>query len=212
MALRKDVPKLVTYFEPLDLAKLFLSENLSTTLGHICRSFVEKAQESEMNDRPYVYECVGNLSYEMVQIDYLFMVKCLAELCENGGDVAYDFRPKGKDRSEISTVRNGLFLVHGVLETLLSLVYMNGSKSVSKGLNYFVPTVVERAERPMMMMGVNFKRKELRKALNNEGLWEEFYAYIMNKETMLIPNTFGLKPAYNYFNKLGIEVEFLNAY
>ena len=209
MALRKDVPKLITYFEPLDLAKLFRSENLSTTLGHICRSFVEKAQESEMNDRPYVYECVGNLSYEMVQIDYLFMVKCLAELCENGGDVAYDFRLKGEDRGGVKTVRNALFLVHGVLEVLLSLVYVNAIGK-SGQLKHSVNLVVERNDEPYIMAGVNFKRKELRKALNNEGLWEEFYAYVMDKQTMIIPSAFGKTFSYDYFKKLGKKPRFLN--
>lgn len=209
MALRKDVPKLITYFEPLDLAKLFRSENLSTTLGHICRSFVEKAQESEMNDRPYVYECVGNLSYEMVQIDYLFMVKCLAELCENGGDVTYDFRLKGEDRGGVKTVRNALFLVHGVLEVLLSLVYVN-AMGKSGQLKHSVNLVVERNDEPYIMAGVNFKRKELRKALNNEGLWEEFYAYVMDKQTMIIPSAFGKTYSYDYFKKIGKKPRFLN--
>lgn len=209
MALRKDVPKLITYFEPLDIAKLFRSENLSTTLGHICRSFVEKARESEMYDRPYVYECVGNLSYEMVQIDYLFMVKCLAELCENGGDVMYDFRLKGEDRGGVKTVRNALFLVHGVLEVLLSLVYVN-AMGKSGQLKHSVNLVVERNDEPYIMAGVNFKRKELRKALNNEGLWEEFYAYVMDKQTVIVPSAFGKTYSYDYFKKIGKKPRFLN--
>ena len=147
----------------------------------------------------------------MMQIDYLFIVKCLSELCVYSDDFIQDFKIKGEDRRGQKTVKNGLFLTHGVLEVLHNLVFMNGTKTMKYGLNQYVPQVVQRGEKEMIIAGVNFKRNSVKLALNDDKLWDEFYSYISDGKTNFIPGTFGLKGAYEYFKKLNKDVVYLNS-
>lgn len=148
----------------------------------------------------------------MMYIDYLFLVKCLSDLCINGDRVLNDFNPKGETDSGVKGAKNALFLVHGLLELGIGVGYVNTKKSVRFGLHSFVPLVVERDEKPKMMAAVNMLRSKYKELMNDDDLWREMKHYLLDGVTYIAPRSFGRSAAYAYFDKLDKPVVYLNAF
>lgn len=206
-----NVNKLITYSEPLDLARLFVEENVSETLSHVARVFIDRVEESNRSGQKYTYDCIGNVLHEMMYVDYFFLLKCLSDLCVNGDMVLNDFNPKGETKRGVKGAKNALFLVHGLLELGIGVGYVNTRKSMRYGVHSFIPLVVERYEKPRMMAAVNMLRKTYKELMNNDALWSEMMEYLMDGVTEIIPNTFGNSGAYEYFKKIDKPVSYLNS-
>jgi hypothetical protein len=207
----ENVNKLITYNEPLDIAKLFIAENVSETLSHIARVFIDRVEESRQFIKPYTYELIGSHEHETMYIDYLFLLKCLSDLCVNGDMVLNDFNVKGEATEGGKSAKNALYLISGLLELGIGVGYVNTRKSIRYGVRSFVPMVLERDEKYKMMAAVVLLRKRYRELMKNDDLWHELMEYLLDGETNIVPNTFGATPAYAFFKKLDMPVSYLNS-
>ena len=115
---REDLIK-VEYKSPIDVAKLFTDEMIRYTLNHVFSVFIDKSNEAVENRSEYLEPVVFIEKYNLMNVDYSFLIDRLSELVSDKLQFKMDYRLNFDD------TKYSEFLVESILENYLEIVKIN---------------------------------------------------------------------------------------
>lgn len=171
-----------TYYTPMDIASLFRTTNdVGQFIEHmidIASDIKEKSQGDDSFIPPVVYSHKGR----SFNFDYNFMVHCLAEWV-NDRAVEGDF--KFTEVANASAMKNGIFLVVGILEEYYGVVRINNrtidvskyksQRTVSLDTRFYNLIVIKNGEKYKRFSAVHFSASEVKKLIDENA----YHALVM---------------------------------
>ncbi len=175
------------YREPADIAFLFSSDAKITHLIEFICSELEELRVRYHNEKlemmPVVFfEAPTQNKAEFITIEYSFFLQCIARYIHKFGlgDARKFVNDFVDDGEYPETKRASLFLIHGLLESLLRVVYVNGNSPRTKAvyLKYSVTSIWENSRCKMEFSGINLHVSSLEIIMQEtKGLTEKLKYY-----------------------------------
>ena len=212
--MRTDVIEKVHYDGPISIANLFSDSNVKYTLNHIFASFIDKTNEARRDGIEFEEPVVYNEKHSEINVDYGFLIDCLAELVDDKFALMRDFVINFKD------TKNAEFLTIGILEDMLRIVELNSKTINCRGLstvNYrpsFIRLMIIRyrhyvddSERFIQMSAVSFKLGSVKNLLNSDIFKQLMYTF-ESSSFKKIPTIFGRKACAEFWKSIRNEPKY----
>ena len=204
---REDLIK-VEYKSPIDVAKLFTDEMIRYTLNHVFSVFIDKSNEAAKSRDEYLEPVVFIEKYNLMNVDYSFLIDRLSELVSDKLQFKMDYRLNFDD------TKYSEFLVESILENYLEIVKINNKRMMCKGKSEIVyrtsfmksviikyPDFNDKSERFIQMNAVCFKIGELKKLLDVDVFKHLKYVTEVSKFSQ-IDGVFGRDECERFWKKL----------
>lgn len=207
----------VDYKCPIDVSKLFTDEMVNYTLNHVFSVFIEKSNGAVKHKLGYIEPVVFIEKYNLINVDYSFLIDRLSELVSNKLQFKMDYRLNFED------TKYSEFLVESILENYLCIVKINNKKMSCRGKTEivyrtsFIKQIIikykdfnDNTDRFTQMNAICFKIGELQKLLNKDVFRHLKYVTSVSKFTQ-IDGIFGRKSCADFWCKIGKNPSYFEA-
>lgn len=207
----------IEYKCPIDISKLFTDDMVRYTLNHVFSVFIDRANDAVTNKTEYLEPIVFIEKYNLINVDYSFLIDRLSELVSNKLQFVMDYKLNFED------TKYSEFLVESVLENYHGIVKINNKRMSCRGkteivyrTSFIKPIIIkykdfnDNSERFIQMNAVCFKIGELQKLLDNEVFRHLKYLTSVSRFNQ-IDGVFGRKSCAEFWRKIGLNGSYFEA-